>query len=345
MRHAGADDARAESAPGAGSEGVTVPVPVSLPAGSLPAPSAPSARVELRDLVVAYGSTRVVHGVSLRVAAGSVLGIVGESGSGKTSVARAIAGELAPAAGEVLLDGQVLPGTARTLAQRRAVQVVYQDPYASLNPRMTVGQVLRELLTVHRVVPRAQVRARSTELVELVRLPPEVLDARPRQLSGGQRQRVALARALALEPQVLVADEPTSALDVSVQRTVLDVLVDLQQRLGLTVVLISHDLAVVHSLCDRVVVMRDGRVVEDAPAAEFFRSPQHPYSRALLDVAPRLRRDAVEQDLTHQDLPHHDLVRQDPLVQTPLSQASLSQALRTPAAADTPAPPETEDTP
>lgn len=254
-----------------------------------PPPTARPPRLELRDLVVAYGSTHVVHGVSLSVAAGSVLGIVGESGSGKTTVARAVAGEIAAVSGQVILDGDDLTGTSRTIAQRRAVQVVYQDPYASLNPRMTVGQVLRELLSVHSVVPRGQVRRRSVELVELVRLPPEVLDARPRQLSGGQRQRVAVARALALEPQVLVADEPTSALDVSVQRTVLDLLSDLRERLGLTVVLISHDLAVVRRLCDTVVVMRDGVIVEDAPADDFFRSPQHPYSRALLAAAPRLR--------------------------------------------------------
>lgn len=265
-----------------------------------PGPRPP--RLELRDLEIAYGSTRVVHGVSLSVEAGSVLGIVGESGSGKTSVARAVAGELAPAGGQVLLDGEVLAGTSRTIAQRRAVQVVYQDPYASLNPRMTVGQVLRELLSVHSIVPRGQVRSRSVELVELVRLPPEVLDARPRQLSGGQRQRVAIARALALEPQVLVADEPTSALDVSVQRTVLDLLADLRERLGLTVVLISHDLAVVRRLCDAVVVMRDGVIVEDAPADAFFRSPQHPYSRALLAAAPRLRQ-ADRLPETTEDLP------------------------------------------
>ena len=279
-------------------------------------PGQPAALLEVRDLRVAYGATQVVHGVSLQVPPGGVLGIVGESGSGKTTVARAVAGELAPASGEVLLDGQVLPGTSRTVAQRRAVQVVYQDPYASLNPRMTVGQVLRELLTVHRVVPKSQVRARSLELLDLVRLPAQALDARPRQLSGGQRQRVAIARALALEPRVLVADEPTSALDVSVQRTVLDLVADLRERLGLTVVLITHDLAVVRRLCDTVAVMRDGLVVEQSPADDFFRGPQHAYSRALLVAAPRLRRGGAgtgaegpvgpaDHDAPGHDHPHH----------------------------------------
>lgn len=243
-------------------------------------------RLEVRGLQVSYGSTPVVHGVSFAVPAGSVVGVVGESGSGKTTVARVIAGELDPTAGAVMLDGSALGHRTREL--RRAIQVVYQDPFSSLNPRMTVAQVLSELLRVHRVVPRARVRDRCVELMELVRLPVSVLDAYPRQLSGGQRQRVAIARALVLSPRVLVADEPTSALDVSVQRTVLDLLADLQRTLGLTVVLITHDLAVVHRLCDRVVVMRAGEVVEDAPAQEFFAGPRTAYARDLLDAAPRL---------------------------------------------------------
>ncbi|SDC15720.1 peptide/nickel transport system ATP-binding protein [Sanguibacter gelidistatuariae] len=243
-------------------------------------------RLEVRGLQVSYGATRVVHGVSFAVQAGSVVGVVGESGSGKTTIARVIAGELEPSAGAVLLDGHALGPRTREL--RRAIQVVYQDPFSSLNPRMTVVQVLAELLRVHKIVPRAQIRGRCAELMDLVRLPASVLDAYPRQLSGGQRQRVAIARALALGPRILVADEPTSALDVSVQRTVLDLLADLQRTLGLTIVLISHDLAVIHRLCDRVVVMRAGEIVEDSGAQEFFAAPRSPYSQALLDAAPRL---------------------------------------------------------
>ena len=253
-----------------------------------PAPRAAAPRLEVRGLQVAYGDTQVVHGVSFSVAAGSVVGVVGESGSGKTTIARVVAGELEPAGGAVLLDGHALGHRTREL--RRAIQVVYQDPFSSLNPRMTVAQVLSELLRVHKVVPRGRVRRRCEELMDLVRLPVAVLDAYPRQLSGGQRQRVAIARALVLGPRVLVADEPTSALDVSVQLTVLDLLAELQQSLGLTVLLITHDLAVVHRLCDRVVVMRAGEVVEDAPATEFFAAPRTAYARALLDAAPRLAR-------------------------------------------------------
>ena len=252
-----------------------------------PRPPQGTPRLEVRGLQVSYGATPVVRGVSFAVPAGSVLGVVGESGSGKTTIARAIAGELA-FGGAVLLDGQPLGHRSRET--RRAIQVVYQDPFSSLNPRMTVAQVLSELLRVHAIVPRQRVRERCAELMDLVRLPVSVLDAYPRQLSGGQRQRVAIARAIALSPRVLVADEPTSALDVSVQRTVLDLLAELQRTLGLTIVLISHDLAVVHRLCDRVVVVRAGEVVEDASAPEFFAAPQTPYSRALLTTAPRLAR-------------------------------------------------------
>ena len=175
-----------------------------------------------------------------------------------------------------------------------------QDPFASLNPLLTVGQVLDELLRVHGLPQggglstelggqsSALRRRRAEELVALVGLPPDALDRYPRQFSGGQRQRVAIARALAVEPLVLVADEPTSALDVSVQRTVLDVLAGLTTRMGLATLLISHDLSVIHAVCDEVAVMQAGRLVEHAPAAEFFARPAHPYSRSLLESVPRL---------------------------------------------------------
>jgi oligopeptide/dipeptide ABC transporter ATP-binding protein len=166
--------------------------------------------------------------------------------------------------------------------------MVFQDPYSSLNPRLTVGGMLRELLRVHQVVPRAQVEEFSKELLAMVGLGAADLVAYPRQFSGGQRQRVAIARALALRPEVLVADEPVSALDVSVQATILNLLQQLQAELGLTLLLISHNLAVVRHLCDRVAVMYLGRIVEVAPTEQIFNAPRHPYTRGLLEAIPRL---------------------------------------------------------
>ncbi|MGO1560756.1 MAG: ABC transporter ATP-binding protein [Actinomycetaceae bacterium] len=256
-------------------------------AASTGASTSAGAALEVRGISAGYGRTRVLHDVSLDLPAGGSLGIVGESGSGKTTLARVIAGEHAPESGEILLDGEALT-RRRTSAQRRAIQVVHQDPYSSLNPRLRIGSVLTELLAVHRLRPRAERRARAEELMRLVSLPVEALDAFPGQLSGGQRQRAAIARALAVEPRLLVADEPTSALDVTVQATVLALLDDLRERLGLTILLISHDLAVVHHLTERVGVMRDGRLVELAGTDEVFRRPTDPYTRRLLASAPRL---------------------------------------------------------
>ncbi len=172
--------------------------------------------------------------------------------------------------------------------------MVFQDPYSSLNPRLTVGGILHELLRVHDIVPRSRVDARSEELISLVGLTPDALGAYPRQFSGGQRQRVAIARALALEPELLVADEPVSALDVSVQATILNLLQDLQAGLGLTLLLISHNLAVVRHLCDRVAVMYLGRIIEVAPTAELFAAPRHPYTRGLLAAIPKMTASADE---------------------------------------------------
>jgi oligopeptide transport system ATP-binding protein len=230
---------------------------------------------------------RAVDGVDLDIARGEVLGLVGESGCGKSTLGRCIVGLYQPTAGELSFEGAPL-GAKRDQATRRRIQIVFQDPYASLNPRMTVRQTLRELLKVHEMVPPARVDARCRELVELVGLSPRSLDSHPRQFSGGQRQRVSIARALALEPDVLVADEPVSALDVSVQATVLNLLEDLQQRLGLTILLIAHNMAVVRHVCDRVAVMYLGRIVETAPTGELFSNPRHPYTQGLLRAVPRL---------------------------------------------------------
>src|SRR5689334_4440962 len=212
---------------------------------------------------------RAVDGVDLEIAKGEALGLVGESGCGKSTLGRCIVGLYEPTAGEIRYEGSVLP-TRRERATQRRIQMVFQDPYASLNPRMTVRQTLGELLRAHDMVPKGQVEARCRELVDLVGLGRRALDAHPRQFSGGQRQRVSIARALALEPELLVADEPVSALDVSVQATVLNLLEELRERLGLTLLLIAHNMAVVRHVADRVAVMYLGRIVEEAPTDELF---------------------------------------------------------------------------
>ena len=230
---------------------------------------------------------RAVDGVDLEIAPGEVLGLVGESGCGKSTLGRCIVGLYEPTEGELRFEGMPLAAN-RERALRRRIQIVFQDPYASLNPRMTVRQALRELLKFHEMVPDDGIDARSRELLDLVGLGPRALDAHPRQFSGGQRQRVSIAKALALQPDLLVADEPVSALDVSVQANVLNLLEDLRVRLGLTILLIAHNMAVVRHVCDRVAVMYLGRIVETAPTAELFENPRHPYTQGLLRAVPRL---------------------------------------------------------
>jgi oligopeptide transport system ATP-binding protein len=230
---------------------------------------------------------RAVDGVDLEIRRGEALALVGESGSGKSTLARALTGLVPLAKGEIRFDGRVLPARRKHADQRR-IQMVFQDPYSSLNPRLTVGGMLAELLRVHNVVPRGEVKSFSRELLGLVGLGEDAMPAYPRQFSGGQRQRVAIARALALRPDILVADEPVSALDVSVQATILNLLRDLRAELGLTLMLISHNLAVVRHLCDRVAVMYLGRIIEVAPTETLFSNPQHPYTKGLLAAIPKL---------------------------------------------------------
>jgi oligopeptide transport system ATP-binding protein len=228
-----------------------------------------------------------LDGVSLAVMPGEALGVVGESGCGKSTLARLIVGLYEPTTGELLFEERRI--TAKRPAWvRRRIQMVFQDPYSSLNPRMTVGQIIAEPVAVHRMVPREKREVRLRELMNLVRLGPELISAYPRQLSGGQRQRVSIARALALQPDILVADEPVSALDVSVQAAVLNLLADLQKRLGLTLILIAHDLSVVRHLCTRVAVMYLGRIVEAGTTDVVFADPRHPYTRGLLQAIPSL---------------------------------------------------------
>lgn len=227
-----------------------------------------------------------VDDISFGIDRGESIGIVGESGCGKSTLARAITGLVPASAGSISLDGVELT-QRRDRATRRRVQMVFQDPSSSLNPSHTVERTLAELLRVHRIVPREKIGDRCAELLRLVELPQSLLKARPRSLSGGQRQRVGIARALALEPDVLIADEAVAALDVSVQAPILNLLNQLREDLGLTLMFISHDLAVVRYVSDRVIVMYLGNAVEDRPTADMFDNPQHPYTKALMAAAPK----------------------------------------------------------
>jgi oligopeptide transport system ATP-binding protein len=234
-------------------------------------------------------ATRAVDGVNFTIERGESVGLVGESGCGKSTLGRCIVGLYKSTAGEVRLNGvPVVANKRQRNVNARVAQMIFQDPYSSLNPRMTVRQTLMEVLRVHHAVERQEADRRCLELLDLVRLSARVAHAHPRQLSGGQRQRVSIARALAVGPELLVADEPVSSLDVSVQATVLNLLAELRQELGLTLLLIAHNMAVVRHVCDRTMVMYLGRIIETGPTERLITNPQHPYTRALLLASPRL---------------------------------------------------------
>ena len=243
--------------------------------------------------VIARKPALAVHAlnrVNLEVHRGETLGIVGESGCGKSTLARCLVRLYDPDDGHIRFEGRDIGAfnAAERRAFNRRVQMVFQDPYSSLNPRMTVNQVLAEALCVHNMRPRPEIPRRIDELLDLVRLPRDAAERYPHQFSGGQRQRIGIARALAVEPDVLVADELVSALDVSVQAQVVNLLLDLQERLHLTVVFVAHDLRLVRHISHRVAVMYLGKVVEVSPTEALFSAPRHPYTRALLDAAPDL---------------------------------------------------------
>ncbi|MFE1378032.1 dipeptide ABC transporter ATP-binding protein [Streptomyces sp. NPDC058740] len=256
----------------------------------------PGVLAEVRELRVDYPGRRrgrphtAVKGVSLHVARGETLGLVGESGSGKSTIARVLAGLRRPAGGEVRFDGRDVSGAATDTRLRRAlsreVQLVFQDPYASLNPRHTVEQIVTTPLRIHTDLDRTERRKRAAELLEQVGLSPSHLSRRPHEFSGGQRQRIGIARALAVRPRLVIADEPVSALDVSVQAQVLNLLMDLREELGLSLLFISHDLAVVRHFCDRIAVLKQGELVETGPRDTVFDSPAAPYTRELLAAFP-----------------------------------------------------------
>ncbi len=234
------------------------------------------------------GTVRAVDDVSFAIPRGQVLGLVGESGSGKTTVGRLVLRLLEATAGRVAFDGTDLADLDRGALRRfrKRMQIVFQDPYASLNPRESVRAMLTHAQALHGLGTTADRAARAAALLDRVGLPAEVLDRYPHEFSGGQRQRLVIARALAVEPEFLVADEPVSALDVSIQAQVVNLLADLREQLGLTMLFIAHDLAVVEHLADRVAVMFLGRVMELAPKAALFNRPAHPYTQALLAAVP-----------------------------------------------------------
>ena len=240
-------------------------------------------------------SLSALDGVDLQLNKGEILALVGESGSGKSTLAKILVGSTTPTSGEVDYHGSPMPLHRDKDASRR-IQMVFQDPYSSLNPRISVGSMLKELLLLHKIVPRDEVRAESVRLLNLVGLEEDALQAYPSQFSGGQRQRIAIARALAVRPDILIADEPVSALDVSVQATILELFASLQRELGLSILFVAHNLAVVQHLSQRVAVMYLGRIVEVAETAELFRNPRHPYTRALIDSIPRMSAESINEE-------------------------------------------------
>jgi len=231
---------------------------------------------------------RAVEDVSFSVPKGKVVGLVGESGSGKTTVGRSVLRLVEPTAGRVVFDGIELTGLPAGAMRRLRprMQYIFQDPYASLSPRMTIGEILSEGLAIQGIGTRTERLGRAREALRLVELPEDAVGRYAHEFSGGQRQRIGIARALAMQPELIVADEPVSALDVSIQAQVINLLRGLQTRMGLTMLFIAHDLAVVEYVCDTVIVLYLGRIMETAPAAKLYSSPTHPYTRALLSAIP-----------------------------------------------------------
>lgn len=249
---------------------------------------------------------KILEDISFDIAKGEVVGLVGESGSGKTTIGRSVLRLIEPTAGEVVFDGTDLTklSAGEMRRQRPRMQYIFQDPYASLSPRMTIGEILTEGLKIQGIGTRAERLERAKKALEQVDLPVDAINRYAHEFSGGQRQRIGIARALTLAPEFIVADEPVSALDVSIQAQVVNLLRELQQRLGLTMLFISHDLAVVEYICDRVIVLYLGRIMEIASAEDLYARPQHPYTRALMSAIPSPDPDAkAKRQILKGDIP------------------------------------------
>ncbi|WP_339095647.1 ABC transporter ATP-binding protein [Deinococcus sp. VB343] len=233
-------------------------------------------------------NVKAVNDITFKVGKGEVVGLIGESGSGKTTAGRALLRLIEPTGGQVIFDGTDITKLSKPQMRdyRRQMQIIFQDPFASLNPRMTVSDIIGEAMQIHNLHPGKQRIDRIAELLQRVGLRPEHMGRYPHEFSGGQRQRIGIARALAVDPSFIVADEPVSALDVSIQAQVVNLIQDLQEELGLTVLFIAHDLHVVEYICDRMIVMYLGRIMEIAPSRELNRNPKHPYTEALLSASP-----------------------------------------------------------
>jgi oligopeptide/dipeptide ABC transporter ATP-binding protein len=256
---------------------------------------------------------RAVDGIDLSIAAGETVGLVGESGCGKSTTARLLMRLIPVSDGTISFEGRdITHARGRQLADyRRAVQMVFQDPYSSLNPRRTVGSIIEQPLRHVGLEPDRQARRRNVQqLMERVGLNPEHYNRYPHDFSGGQRQRIGIARALASRPRVIIADEPVSALDVSIQAQILNLLSDLRRDLALAMLFIAHDLSVVRHMCDRVCVMYMGQIVEQAPARELFKAPSHPYTAALLDAIPKPDPECISECLDVREVPPTEPVAQ-----------------------------------